>query len=61
MSKILTLVAFAALTAGCAGNSTQSDTDAAVAQEDGKSEMRCTKVKTATSRIAQKVCKKVEE
>ena len=61
MSKILSLVAVVALVAGCAGNSTQPATDKAVAQDDAKPEVRCKYVKTTTSRLGQKVCKKVSD
>lgn len=61
MSKILSLVAVAAIASGCASHSTQPATVDVVAEDEPKTEMRCKYVKTTSSRLGQKVCEKVSD
>lgn len=61
MSRILSLAAVAAFTAGCAGNSTQTAADDVVARDEAKPAVHCKYVKTTSSRLGQKVCEKVSD
>ncbi|MDJ0711739.1 MAG: hypothetical protein QNJ14_15220 [Woeseiaceae bacterium] len=64
MFKTLALIATAIVLTGCAGNSTQtasSEEGAVAAAESSKPKMKCKYVKTTTSRLGEKVCKKVSD
>ncbi len=64
MSKFLALIATAIVLTGCAGNSTQpasGEEGTVAAAETSKPKMKCKYVKTTSSRLGQKVCKKVSD
>ena len=61
VSKILSLVALAALAAGCASNSPEAAAEGAAAKDDEQQELNCRYVRTTGSRLGAKECEVVKK